>query len=696
MKKKTLLLGVAALGLVATAASCDKKDDKDKYVTPDLEGKTMNVYINYTGQYGATFTGKVSKFESYTNPIDGQTYRKGDLLPMWKEVQTQLKCKINDAVWEVDEYVPVKDEDQHLKLKDYANFKNLDLVMLSNTSTNKLAADGKLLNLSKYMEYMPNYKAFLDANPAVKAEMTTADGEMFTLPYFDGINSPEHLFILNVELVEDLLDSENTNNFDTTPAKDTVYQPMIDTSKDFTVGISVNGKAKDLTVKKATNPVAAQNALTTKNGKTYADALRSYIDTAYMHDKTFTKRSEVFTSEHACYTTDDLIALMRVAVNNNALLKSKYGYEKNVEGFIPREGSNSRIDSVLWLMQIFGVQGIRGMAESDALYYDKAGNLCDGRTTAASYDGLAKLHQLYQEGLIISGFDAGDKTKYNSLYLTGKTGAALCMFDYNATQTVNNKVDDNGIGTKDSKFSKVMPVLPPLTKWENDNISPTKYAYTRYLESARANKKAGTIIPKHDNDADNIAACKLADYFYSKEGSLLQDYGPAAYRDGEIKIGQETFPKYRKKVITAVNESGLGWNNYCRMAMGTTQGIGHVRSNGVENQFTNAAGITGASNLSNAIASGVVNVALTSRKAGFGATVPAIWSSNPSTENTNKVQSLIDFWSRGVGGSEWREVVLKGWEGSSKTRASLEALFAQSAELYLSHYTALLKLQQAK
>ncbi|MBD5390463.1 hypothetical protein HDR67_00405 [bacterium] len=684
MKKKTLLLSAAACGLMAVSlASCGGSGKK-----ADLTNATIDVYVNYCGAYGPTFTGLVSNYKTYTNPVDKKTYSQGDLLPVWEQLQTTLGCKIVDAAWTVDQYKSVKDDAQLTALQSIGDkFNELDIVMMSNANATEFATNGKLLNINRYLKYMPNYKKFLDANPSIKAEMTNADGQMFMLPYFDGLNSPEHLFIMNTELVEALLDEETTDAFDTTAAAATSYTAFLDTAADYKVNYSDKGELKTLNVKGAKNPVTAQNELSTKNGKTYADALRSYIDTAYMASGVYTKRSEVFTSEKACYNTDDLIALMRVAVNNASYVSKKFDCPATVHGFIPREGTDSRIDSVLWLSQIWGVQGVRGMAEKDALFYDKDGKLQDGRVTAKNYDALEKLHQLYSEGLILPAFDNGDKAKYNSQYLTGKLGTALLMFDYNATQTVMNKVDSNGIGTKDSKFSGVMPVLPPLSQWENDTITDKQYKFSRYLESSRANKGSGTVIPLHADDQENINACAFADYFFSEEGALLQDYGPEAYRDGTFTVGNQTFPAYSKTVIDEVNKFG-GWNNYCRMALGATQGIGHVRTDGVELQFTNEAGRVGASNVSLAVESGAVISARADRKAGFAAAVPSQWSEK--VEST-EIAVLENFWKRGTGDSAWREVVLKGWAGASTKRADLEALFSKSNEIYLTAYRNLLK-----
>lgn len=682
MKNKALLLGVAALGVLATA-SCGGDEG---YVAPDLNGRTINCYVNYCGKSGVTFTGKALN-GSFKNPIDGKTYVKGDLLPMWDQVQKNLNVTIHDSVYDVDGYVSVKDDAQYTSLSGYDQFNKLDFVMMSNKNANSFAKDSKLVDISKYLDKMPNYKAFLDQNQTIKKEMTNSDGQMFMLPYFDGLNAAEHMFLMNTELVEKLLDEANPTYDETAVTNGGAYQPTIKTDADYKVGISVNGKLQDLQVKASTNPVKRQNDLATKTGKTYAEALKAHLQEAYGANvgagKTYSKLSEIYTSEAACYNTDDLVALMRVAVNNSKYL----GHEGQVQGFIPREAKDSRIDSVLWLMQIWGIQGIRGTAEKDALYFDKDGQLQDGRVQSVSYDGLTKLHQLYQEGLIVKAFDNSTSGSYTAKYLTGKEGAALMMFDYNTTQTANNKKDDNGNGKDDSEYFGTMPVLPPLTKWANDNITDSKYALSRYIESSRANKGSGTVIPKHATEEDDIAACQFADYFFSEEGAKLQDYGPEAYSEGTVTIAGVQYPAYKKVLLDNAVTSGLGWNDYCRTVMGTTQGIGHVRTTGVEYQFMHVSGRKGQANLESAVASGAVIVARSDRAAGFAASVPSQWSSNAEA---TEIQALVDFWARGTGDSVWRKVVLNGWEASDVTRASLEALFETSNRVYLEHYRTLL------
>lgn len=384
-----------------------------------------------------------------------------------------------------------------------------------------------------------------------------------------------------------------------------------------------------------------------------------------------------------------MIALLRCAVNNSVYL---YGEAGKVQGLIPRGEANNRIITILQFAQVWGVQGLT--AESDYLYFDKDGNLCDARTTAKTYDALEKLSQLKAEGLIIDGWDQlGSKngTKYTSSYLTGKDGAALMIYDYNATQAVNNKLDEaTGIGTANAKYSGIMPVLPPVTTWDNNTISGSQYKYTRYTEDARAFKGAGSVVPLKDNVEQIKAACQLIDYFYSEEGAVLQDYGTADYHNGTITVAGVQYPKIKAEVQAAINASGLGWNDWYRAAVGSTQGIGHVRSDGLDYQVTHPAGQKGLGNILSAISSGAVVCATTYRDLGFGATVPAKWDVSANAES---IQTLIDFWAQGSNNTHWRAVINGGWAGSETSRATLEALWTESNNTYLAHYRNLLNIK---
>ena len=140
--------------------------------------------------------------------------------------------------------------------------------------------------------------------------------------------------------------------------------------------------------------------------------------------------------------------------------------------------------------------------------------------------------------------------------------------------------------------------------------------------------------------------------------------------------------------MNEINNSTLGWNNYFRACVGTTQGIGHVRSDAVDYEVTHTSGQKGLNNLLSAVNSGVVTCALTTRDAGFGAMVPSQWSSSPK-EGTDTYTVITEFYKRGTGASGWREVVVNGWANSSNSQESILSLASNVNDYYLSHYQTL-------
>ena len=63
---------------------------------------------------------------------------------------------------------------------------------------NKYASRHKLLPISDYLEYMPNFKKILDERPDIKAQLTSEDGKIYSLPRVEEmglLQSPNILFL---------------------------------------------------------------------------------------------------------------------------------------------------------------------------------------------------------------------------------------------------------------------------------------------------------------------------------------------------------------------------------------------------------------------------------------------------------------------------------------------------------------------
>ena len=84
--------------------------------------------------------------------------------------------------------------------------------MLSGTAAklSEAGESGLVVNIADYLDQMPNFKAYLDANPIVKLSITgnTDTGAIYFSPYFDGVNDIERMPLMRVDWVKKLLDGE--------------------------------------------------------------------------------------------------------------------------------------------------------------------------------------------------------------------------------------------------------------------------------------------------------------------------------------------------------------------------------------------------------------------------------------------------------------------------------------------------------
>ena len=156
---------------------------------------------------------------------DGKTYNAGDLKPTWVAVEEKLGIKFENKY----------QGNSASKEFEYWKERLTDVDMVSGTAAllteNGIAGD--LVNIGQYLDQMPHFKAYLDANPIVKLSITgdTSTGAIYFSPYFDGVNDIERMPLMRIDWVQKLLDGEGEFSADasnTTAAP--VYQPYMPTS----------------------------------------------------------------------------------------------------------------------------------------------------------------------------------------------------------------------------------------------------------------------------------------------------------------------------------------------------------------------------------------------------------------------------------------------------------------------------------
>ena len=173
MNKKFLsMLLVLMIVLLGSAALADLEH---------ADGTVLRMATGYNSARTGLFFDDQTAGEGITL-ADGKTYHSGDLKPTWVELQNILhvtfenKYQGNSASAEFD----------------YWKEQLGEVDMLSGTAAklSEYGESGAIVNIAEYLDQMPNFKAYLDANPIVRLSITgnIDSGAIYFAPYFDGVN----------------------------------------------------------------------------------------------------------------------------------------------------------------------------------------------------------------------------------------------------------------------------------------------------------------------------------------------------------------------------------------------------------------------------------------------------------------------------------------------------------------------------
>ena len=586
---KKILSLVLALAMLLTMVSLASAEEN---LLPYEKGTVLRMAVGYNNaKTGLRFDPEVAG-EGITL-ADGKTYHSGEFKPTWVAIQDLLGIVIEDKY------------QGNGAGKEFDYWKEqLDQVdMLSGTAA-KLSENGEaglLVNIGDYLDQMPHFKAYLDANPIVRLSITgnVENGAIYFSPYFDGVDDIEKMPLMRTDWVEKLLNGEGAFTADASkklaPA---AYQPYMPTSGKVEIdvvtpdGTAVEKISKDYDA--AGNIIANMNAAGELDGVAAVNMLREYIDKAYA-GYYGTNRADLFIGQNAAWDADELVALLRCVVANPQTLN---GTDK-IEGLFSREENNMarRADVFRFAGILFGVRGLE--SRQDFLYVGNDGMLHDARQEVATYEALGRMHALAEEGLISTAFLNGEEVKTEN-YLENDLG--FMHYDYNQTQTVYNKTKlDNAAG------EKYMAVMVPVARWYDG--TDENGVYMRFTESWRSVKTDGWGISKAGvgDDINKLNAClALIDYAYSDEGTIMMSYGPEAFRKDETFLfnGKE-MPKIADATYEELWDKAKGnYTNYARQFLGST--LSFMKSQAFEYQCTHEVGKEGAGKISAAIGLGTI------------------------------------------------------------------------------------------
>ena len=329
MKKFRILALVLAVVMMASCfTSCflfptpDDGEQKRTQHTYDnelltyLEGTELRMATGYNSAKTGLFFDAETAGEGITL-ANGETYQAGDLKPTWVEVEAILGVSFTDMY----QGNSAQNEFKHWQTQ----LNQVDMVSGTASQLSEEGVAGNIVNLADYLDKMPNFKAYLDANPIVRLSITgdTETGAIYFSPYFDGVNDIERMPLMRTDWVEKLLNGEG--DFTATASKNlsaAEYTPYMPTSGKVKVdavnkeGTAVIELTKDYDA--AGNIVKTMNdalAAGTVTGVQAVNMLRDYIDAAY-NGHYGTNRADLFIGQDAAWDADELVALLRCVVAN--------------------------------------------------------------------------------------------------------------------------------------------------------------------------------------------------------------------------------------------------------------------------------------------------------------------------------------------------------------------------------------------
>ena len=522
---------------------------------------------------------------------DGKTYHTGELKPTWVAVQDKLGMVFENQY----------QGNSAAKEFDFWKERLGDVDMVSGTAAklNENGVAGNVVNIAEYLDQMPNFKAYLEANPIVRMSITgdTDTGAIYFSPYFDGVDDIERMPLMRTDWVEKLLNGEGEFTADASgKTAAPAYEPYMPTSGKVEIevvkadGSGVESISKDYDA--AGNIIDKMNAAGAMDGVAAVNMLRAYIDQAY-NGYYGANRADLFIGQNAAWDADELVALLRCVVANPQTLNGT----DSIQGLFSREDNNNqrRVDMFRFAGTLFGVRGLE--SRNQYLYVGADNKLHDARQEADTYEAMGRMGAMVKEGLISKAFVDMSEEK-SATYLENDLG--FMHYDYNQTQTLLNATK-----LQADQGEKYMAVMVPVARWDDG----TGEQFMRFTESWRSVKTDGWGISKAGvgDDQDKLNAClALIDFAYSEEGQILMSYGPEAWRSSEtFMFNGKEMPQISEACRTELWDlAGGNYTNYARQYLGST--LSFLKSQAFEFQCTHDVGREGAGHISTAIGLGTI------------------------------------------------------------------------------------------
>ena len=484
---------------------------------------------------------------------DGTAITQGTMKPTWQYISEQMGFAIND--------VTIQDQSsgEMIDVSAATGFDGADIFGGSGIGDDLMSygAQGYFVRLNDHMDMMPNFAAYLEANPNIAKAITAYDGGIYHIPYAAELGNYARTFNVRETWVTTLLDSADGLEAETATLTP-VYEGYWDRNGTNVVDLQNEAAGGTLTQEVALSTLLAYIA------ETYPD---------------LENPSDLYLGETAMYDIDELVALWRVVeLSPNTLTKATTGSvieNAEIAPFYARRAVDR--GDVLRLITYWGGQRVYGSDSYGAYFYtDADGQLQYSHAEDGFLEGIDYLSQLYAEGLIHSEFsDLSVSDNFRDSMYASDDEADHFQFGFSTIDWIASTTATN---------EDVVSILPPLT-----TVGSDEFIY--FIENTRVIKPDGWAISTASSEEEINAALTLFDYFFTVDGNNVQNYGPpnVSQEVGGIFTGPDgiDYPKFTQWALdTACETKNCDISSFLRDYVGSQIPIGYQKEIGFEMQYT--------------------------------------------------------------------------------------------------------------
>ncbi len=587
------------LGSVAFMAACKPGDSgkesgsRNLKVNTDENGKltyaegtvvNFNVGNQNSNAQGISYTN--SDLSGATYMIDGKSYSSGNLKPAWAAMASQLKIDAKDM------YTNLSSESQITNAVTEKTLASYDIITGSLSAINQNTSN--FVNLADWLDYMPNYKAFLDANAVTKYSLTgDTNGGMYAAPYFDGNNDIEYYNTIRKDWVEKILDNElDSKNFKTFAAQAKEKDSYKDGNftnqygsivyRESAIKAYMGTKAEDSYTVESVGEDGNKIFIRLDYGKALAaandsnsglyKAMRAVTYTPYssesgnivdLQNHVINARQGNVTGDQLAKIVSEYIKVAYLKVESATATEGTPAYTKPSEVFnsVSAAWDVDLLAATLRAMvcdkdyldedegPLYGIVARQATSQRRVMLLTMASELYGVRGLGSRLeyiyiDNNGELRDSRQNADSYNALNYFSAFAKEGILYTGEEGAdgfnswrneksnvlGAMSYDYIQTQTKNAVT---GVSQEADPDYNYAPILTPVSRWDVDDDG-THETVMRFTESWRSVKNTGFCIPVEavSNNPDKFSAVlTFIDFLFSEDGQILMTYGTPSSTD---------------------------------------------------------------------------------------------------------------------------------------------------------------------